>query len=586
MAAPAVNGAHVRRFHAPRTPDPAFLRQVAWEIGERRAGEAWRPKQNHVGLAMVSPAEGFGHWRLGEEWVAETARRKGDAWRDCRLVLRLYDVSYIHFNGLNAHRIHDVPLSCLAGHCFFKLPRPGTWQLGEAGFLLLNGEFVPGARSHVTAFAPITGSAKGGHAALLVTPGGAVEEVGNIWDQERILRERCRPSLRKPLRIAALAFGSAATGQDGSSARFVTELAAGQAVRGHEVHVFVPTCDAFGASRQQDGVHYHPLDVSFHGTPLEIAETFGRTAAERLETLRSFDLVHMHEWMAGLGSAPVDIPKVLSLSSVEAIRRNGSPVADLSRAIEEAECTVARAASCVLTPAWLRQRAAKELDLEGSRVVEFPLEGRLPNEWETPLDPGQVKMGFGVGPLDRLFLFIGPLEYAAGVDLLVDALPVILQRAGSVCLAFVGAGAMHGHLGDRARHLGVGHAVHLLGHIEGPRLTRLLRSAEALVLPSRYRVPFDDAVVDLARRAGRAVITTHGGPAHLVRHEENGLVTYDNPGSMVWAFDRLLGDPGHADRLGNNGRRVEDRGVMWSEVAGCYLELCAARFPQLTELRW
>ncbi len=111
---------------------------------------------------------------------------------------------------------------------------------------------------------------------------------------------------------------------------------------------------------------------------------------------------------------------------------------------------------------------------------------------------------------------------------------------------------------------------------------RLMRAAEALMLPARYRVPFDDAVVDLVRRAGRPVITTHGGPAHLVRHEETGLVTYDNPGSMVWAVDRILGDPAHAQHMGQNARRAENPTLDWSEITQNYLELCAACFPQLT----
>jgi glycosyltransferase involved in cell wall biosynthesis len=92
--------------------------------------------------------------------------------------------------------------------------------------------------------------------------------------------------------------------------------------------------------------------------------------------------------------------------------------------------------------------------------------------------------------------------------------------------------------------------------------------------------------VDLARRAGRAVITTHGGPAHLVRHEENGLITYDNPGSMVWAVDRLVGDPAHAERMGRNGRRADESAVVWGEVARHYLDLCAARFAELIEPHW
>ena len=178
------------------------------------------------------------------------------------------------------------------------------------------------------------------------------------------------------------------------------------------------------------------------------------------------------------------------------------------------------------------------------------MEGRPPDDWEAPLDYGQVKMEVGIGPLDRMLLYVGPLEHAAGVDLMVEALPVVLQRMHNVRFAFVGAGNLAGALDSRAHQLRVAHAVRLLGHVELSQLSRLLRAAEALVLPSRYRIPFDDAVVDLARKAGRPVITTHGGPAHLVRHEENGIITYDNPGSMVWAMDRVLGDPANAERMG------------------------------------
>jgi glycosyltransferase involved in cell wall biosynthesis len=241
----------------------------------------------------------------------------------------------------------------------------------------------------------------------------------------------------------------------------------------------------------------------------------------------------------------------------------------------------------VLTPDWLRGRAAAELGVEDGRVRSFPLEGRMPNEWEAPIDYGRVKMEVGVGPLDRLILYVGPLEHGAGVDLLVEALPVLLRRAPSLRLAFVGLGGMYGALERRAGELGVGYAVRLLGHVEGPRLPRLLRAAEALALPSRYRVPFDDAVLDLARRAGRPVVTTHGGPAHLVRHEENGIITYDNPGSMVWALDRILGDPGHAAEMGRKGRRDGGAGApVWGEVARLYLDLCTDLFPELTETVW
>ncbi|MGZ6340541.1 MAG: glycosyltransferase, partial [Candidatus Limnocylindrales bacterium] len=266
-------------------------------------------------------------------------------------------------------------------------------------------------------------------------------------------------------------------------------------------------------------------------------------------------------------------------------RRGDTPPTEESHEIEQVERELAQSARCLLVPHGLWSRAVEELGPDRARVHGFSMEGRPPDEWEGPLDFGQVKMEVGIGPLDRMLLYVGPLEHAAGVDLMVEALPVVLQRMHNVRLAFAGAGNLAGALDSRAHQLGVAHAVRLLGHVELSQLSRLLRAAEAIVLPSRYRIPFDDAVVDLARKAARPVITTHGGPAHLVRHEENGIITYDNPGSMVWAMDRVLGDPASAERMGRNGRRHVTNAPSWDDAARRYFELCVQCIPELTARR-
>jgi glycogen(starch) synthase len=392
--------------------------------------------------------------------------------------------------------------------------------------------------------------------------------------------------LKHPLRLASFALASLPSGQQGWLPTFVSELAAGQCAHGHEAHVFVPASDALLADQTVAGVHYHPLYFSPDGSPLEQAQAFCRAAESRLREFPAFDVVHLHEWMTGIGGYECRQPVIRSLSSIESVRRGNNQTDDLSTEIESAEREAVRGAACVLTPGWLRDPASAALEIEHARLHSFPMEGRVANEWEAPLDIGHVKMGIGFGPMDRMILFVGPLEHGAGVDVLLEALPTLLHRCGNLRLAYVGNGGMYGHLQQRAHQLGIAHAVRLLGHVDGSHMPRLLRAAEALVLPSRYRMPQDDAVVDLARRAARPVVTTHAGPAHLVRHEDNGIITYDNPGSMVWAVDRILGDPAHADRMGRNGMRREESSLRWSEVARCYLELCAARFPQLTEMHY
>ena len=209
--------------------DVESLRRCAWEIGERRAAEGYAPQVNHVGLAMVNPTQGFIHWHILPEWVEQARERSRDSWHHCRMVVRLYDVSYIHFTGLNAHRIRDHPLPALCGQLFFPVPGgAATWQLAEVGFLLRNGEFLPAARSQVAQFARDSASPHCDHTALLVDHERNVEEVGNVWDQEKFLAERNTPRLRSPLRIGSFAFESLASGQDTGLARFVSELAAAQ----------------------------------------------------------------------------------------------------------------------------------------------------------------------------------------------------------------------------------------------------------------------------------------------------------------------------------------------------------------------
>jgi glycosyltransferase involved in cell wall biosynthesis len=580
-----------RRFDgavlAPRQypPDGERLRRCAWDIGERRLSEHYVPPSSHIGLAMVNPSEGFAYWRILHSWMEQIAHARSGDWDGSRPILRLYDVSYIQFTGFNAHRIQDHTLPDLAGQLFLSLPTPGTWQLAEVGFLLRNGEFIPAARSPVVVFAPDSPSKNGTQAALLVTGPGRIEQIGNVWNQESELRERRRPQLRHPLRIAALAFASHPSGQQGPLADFVTELARGQRAHGHDVHVFVPGSEALPEDREQDGVQYHPLFNIGGNSAIEVARSFAWSLEERLAQLPPFDLIHMHEWMTGLSSWVGHRPAVLSLCSIEATRRAGGPGNEESAAIEQLEKRIARATGCVLAPGWLRDRAVAELGLESGRVHPFAMEGRLPNAWESPLDVGHVKMGFGIGPLDRVALFVGPLEHAAGVDILLESLPVLLRRWSNLRLVYVGNGPMRGHLEWRANDLGVGWAVKFLGDLSGLPLTNLMRASEALVLPSRHRIAMDDAVVDLARKASRPVITTQCGPAHLIRHEENGLLTYDNPGSMVWAVDRILGDPGHAEHMGQNGRRSEGGTLRWIEVAHHYLESCVNWFPELTTTR-
>ena len=566
-------------------PTQDAMRKCAWQIGEAKPAEKFQPAGNHVSLSMVNPRQGFAHWRIRPEWIEKVSREKGGAWNNCRLVIRLYDTTNIEFNGLNAHHIQSMTLPNICGHFLFGFNRPGSNQLAEVGFELRNGEFIPAARSQFTRFAPEGVSGRSDHSALHVDAKLKSHAVPNLWEKDAFLKEKRRPKLKKSLRIATLAYESAALGHTGKLATFVAELAANTAKCGHEVHVFAPGSEKLSELRVCDGVTYHPLDVEVSALPTDTALNFAKAAEASVNALPAFDLFHIHDWMAGLAPWIGTRPTILSLTSTEKARLNGAEPTPLSVEISKIEHELMQVVECVLTPDWLREKLIAEFGADGNRVRAFPVEGRMLNEWDRPLDLGAVKSEFGVPGGAKLLLYVGPLEHHAGVDLLVEALPIILHRHPSACIGFVGLGGMHDHLLRRAHQIGAGHAVRMFGHMDGSALTRLLRASDALILPSRNRVAGDDAVVDLARRAGKAVVTTHGGPAYLIRHEQTGIITYDNPGSMVWAMDRVFGDGAHTARMGETGRRTDGAGYSWAEVAKLYGDICAECFPELTEVR-
>src|SRR5262245_43700700 len=124
----ASNGVH-HPPAPPAPPEPETLRNWSWIIGEQRPAARFAPTATHAGIGIVNPARGFAHWRLQPEWIDQTARSRGHRWQNCALILRLYDVSYIDFNGFNAHAIVDITLPNICGQMLFHLARPGTVQL-------------------------------------------------------------------------------------------------------------------------------------------------------------------------------------------------------------------------------------------------------------------------------------------------------------------------------------------------------------------------------------------------------------------------------------------------------------------------
>ncbi|MHB8648375.1 MAG: glycosyltransferase family 4 protein [Thermomicrobiales bacterium] len=140
-------------------------------------------------------------------------------------------------------------------------------------------------------------------------------------------------------------------------------------------------------------------------------------------------------------------------------------------------------------------------------------------------------------------LFLGQTKYRKGWDILVRAIPGIVQTIPTARFIFAG------HTGrDRiafdalVREIGVAAHIESPGRVSEAEKTRLLRSSWVLTLPARYEgfgIPLVEAMM-----VGTPVVTTDVPACNeIVRDGETGLVVKpDDPAALAAALVRLLGD--------------------------------------------
>lgn len=99
-------------------------------------------ESDRIVLLPVNPHLVFVCWDLSKETYSKLSSQP-------EVVLRLYDVTYINFDGFNAHRIFEAGVHlALTRNYYFHVPSSNADYLAELGFKT-GGRFVPILRSNV-----------------------------------------------------------------------------------------------------------------------------------------------------------------------------------------------------------------------------------------------------------------------------------------------------------------------------------------------------------------------------------------------------------------------------------------------------
>ncbi len=112
---------------------------------------------NKLVLMVRDPWWIFAYWEIQPETVERVKVMVPEEEREhLKFVMRVYDISYIDFNGANAHYYFDIPIPYGAEKWYINVNSPGRSWVAEMGWLSEKGKFYPVVRSNVV-YTPLDG---------------------------------------------------------------------------------------------------------------------------------------------------------------------------------------------------------------------------------------------------------------------------------------------------------------------------------------------------------------------------------------------------------------------------------------------
>ena len=171
--------------------------------------------------------------------------------------------------------------------------------------------------------------------------------------------------------------------------------------------------------------------------------------------------------------------------------------------------------------------------------------------------------------------FIGSFYAYEGLDLLLDALPALLQRRPELRVLLVGGGPQDAALKAQAQALGVADKVVFTGRVPHDQVQRYYDLIDVLAYPRRS-MRLTELVTPLkpleAMAQGRLLVASDvGGHRELIRHGETGwLFEAGSAAALTDTVDQLLARRAQWANLRAAGRRFVERERNWAASVARY----------------
>ncbi len=296
----------------------------------------------------------------------------------------------------------------------------------------------------------------------------------------------------------------------------------------------------------------------------------------------AFDIICAHDWlsaMAGImAKRETGLPFVFHFHSTEWGRALGGG----SDTVIHIEKTAAEVADRVVTVSYPMQEDLIRHGIDSTKV-KVCWNGIRTERYDPAAvsaeDVADLRAGYGIGPDDRMILFVGRLTAVKGVLNLVKAMPTIISTHPEAQLVVLGTGELERAITDL---VGV---LHLEEHVKTrfefvTEDERILHYAacDLFVAPSVYE-PFGIVALEAMAMEKPLVAGAKGviGFRDFVvpsGHDQTGVhVDGNTSADIAWGIASLLENEAAATAMGKRGRQRVQKYFTWDHIAACTVDL-------------
>ncbi len=347
-----------------------------------------------------------------------------------------------------------------------------------------------------------------------------------------------------------------------------SNLAISMAKRGHKVSVFTTSIDSADAVEKRDN-----LTVYRYGTKIRLLSSnialgmFSKPLREELDIIHSHFTTPPSNLAALRHAKKKNIPLVLTYhgdweDSYGPFARRAF-ISFYNRFLLDRELSYARV---ITVPSEYYVNSSKFLGRFRDKIIPVP-NGINPDALELPYSKPECRQKLGLPLEARVILFVGPLSPPKGIDVLLGAMPKVMEAITDARLILVGDGVLRGKLKELAHQLELDNCVTFVGFV-GDDSTKALyyNLADIFVLPSNREVY--PLVLLEAFAVGLPAVTSDLETFNCIIDDGyNGIMTKQgNTEELANAIVRLLKDNKlRADMGARAKKRTED--FLWDKIA-------------------